>query len=260
MNRAFLLTLSVCTLALAGCGTAKPGKAGAANAGGSDKVSRAMASAARDAADGGLTQESLMFQENLYHKDPRNEVNIINYARGLRKAGRIDDALLVVRTPASAQRASSPLLTECSMVLIAAGEYNAALGYAQKAIERDKKSADAIHALALAMSGLEEHSAAQLQFQKALDMWPENRDKTPVINNLAMSLVAQGKVSEARTVMSLATGEALRSRTYQNNRALLESLKDRDVRREKLAAPATQAAPAPKKAKGVHAKMKPIIE
>ncbi|MCB1537526.1 MAG: tetratricopeptide repeat protein [Rhodospirillales bacterium] len=225
-------------LALAGCSHIHPKGAPDSKSSASDKISSAIASAARDAAAGGMTQESLMFQEKLYKQDPRDAANIVNYAHGLRRAGRIDDAELVIRTPATDKRAGAPMLTEAAMVMISAGNYDEGLDFAQKALDKDGKSPDAHHALALALSGLGKNADAQLQFQKALDLWPDDRDTTPVINNLAMSLAAQGKIKEARGVMRLATGQALDSSVYQNNRAMLDSLKDTDVVvMEKIAAP-----------------------
>lgn len=231
----YALLLALC---LSGCQNFTPGKATAAKT--SDKgVAGAIASAAQDAAGSGMIKESLLFNEKLYRSDPHNPEYILNYARDLRRAGRTADAKLVIRTPAKGPRATEPLLTECALTLIAAGEYNEALTFAQKAVEKNDKSPDAHQALALALSGLGKYADAQLQFQEAMDLWPEKRDRTSIINNLAMSLAAQGKINEARTVMSLATGEALRSEVYQNNRALLDGLEEPVVKEEKLPPPTT---------------------
>ncbi len=269
------LCLSAAALLLAGCAGGMPGKATATSGGrstpkaDSQKLASAIASAAQDAAAGGMTQESLMFQEKLYRQDPRNPDNIINYARGLRRAGKLEDAKLVIRTPAKAKRVTAPMLTEAAMVFVSAGEYEEALDFAQKSLEKDGKSPDAHHALALALSGLDKNADAQLQFQKALELWPDTRDTTPVINNLAMSLAAQGKVKEAKNVMALATGEALRSPVYLNNRAMLNTLKDREIAAEKIAPPAetvkqvTSVSPNREKTKPARkmpGRMKPIVE
>lgn len=232
-----------------------PGSAKAKGVKSGSSVNASIAEAAKDAASSGRPKESLMFNEKLYRSDPRNNDYILAYARDLRRAGRIDDALLVVRTPAKNKKATSPILTECAMVLISDGKYDEAMGFAQKALQKDGKSPDAHQALALAMSGMGEHEDAELQFKKALDLWPEKRDRTPIINNLAMSMAAQGKITQARDVMSQATGEALTSETYQTNRALLESLKDRP-QAEKLD-PKKPIAIDIRKTK---ARMKPIIE
>jgi len=191
-----------------------------------DRVAGAMVSAARDAADEGMMGQSLAFHEKLYNRDPRNTEYIINYAAALRRVGRVDDATLVVRTPARDPKAGAPILTEAALVLIAGAKYEEAKTFAKRAVDTDKKSPDAWHALALAESGQQNFKSAQGHFEKALSLWPEHRDKTPVINNLAMCLTVQGRVDKAREVMALATGEALQSRTYQNNRALLDILQD----------------------------------
>lgn len=222
-------------LPLAGCESMKGTADAKASADKSSRLSAAIADAARDAQGSGRTRESLLFQEKLYHDDPNNQEKILQYAKALRYAGRTDDAILVIRTPAKGARATEPMMTEAAMILISAGEYDEALGFAQRAVEKNPKSVDAHHALALALSGLGKYEDAQLQFQETIQMWPDGRDQTAIINNWAMSLAAQGKVAEARTAMSMATGEALRSQTYQNNRALLEALKDRTpVKAEKL--------------------------
>lgn len=235
-----LIAMLLASVSLSACGTlnktAGVGKgATATDTSQNSRLSDAIASAARDAQKDGMTQESLMFQSKLYHQDPNNPDKILNYARALRYTNRIDDAILVVRTPAKGPRATEPMMTEAAMILISAGQYDEALSFAQRAVEKNGKSVDAHHALALALSGLGKYEDAQLQFQETIQMWPESRDQTAVINNLAMSLAAQGKIAEARTAMSMATGEALRSQTYQNNRAMLEALKDRTpVKAEKL--------------------------
>ncbi|HEY8962991.1 MAG TPA: tetratricopeptide repeat protein [Alphaproteobacteria bacterium] len=237
-NRSILITgVLLASISLSGCESMKHTASanGDPNTATNAQLSNAIADAARDAQAGGMTQESLGFQAKLYHDDPHNPDKILNYARALRYAGRIDDAKLVIRTPAKGPRATEPMMTEAAMILISAGEYDEALEFAQMAVEKNKKSADAHHALALALSGLEKYEAAQLQFQETVKIWPEGRDQTSVINNLAMSLAAQGKIEEARTAMAMATGEALRSATYQNNRSLLEAIKDRTpVKSEKL--------------------------
>lgn len=225
-NRTHLLALSA-VLALSAC-QATTGQ-GARSGNLDTSLAGAMASAATDAADSGYLRESLMFNERLYRGAPTNAQYILNYARDLRRAGKIEDALLVVRTPALEKNASEPLLTECAKVLIARGDYAEAGEFAARAVKKNGKSPDAHQALALAQSGLGEHAAAQSGFEKALAIWPAGRDRTPVINNLAMSLTAQGKVSEARGIMARATGEALQSEVYQNNRALLGTLEDRAV-------------------------------
>src|SRR5688572_23874262 len=119
---------------LAGCETAGiPGmKTASASTQASSTAAAAVASAARDAAGSGMTRESLMFQEKLYNTDPRNPEYILNYARALRYSGKIDEALLVVRTPAKGTRATEPLMTECAMILISAANYEEALTFAQK--------------------------------------------------------------------------------------------------------------------------------
>jgi|GEM_PF-2072220 len=265
-RHAVLLLACVSSLALTGCPAATTGKSGKESS-----LSTAIASAAKDAANSGDQQQSLMFTQRLYKQDPNNADYIVNYAKDLRRAGRVEDAKLVIRTPALGKRADAKMLTEAAMVLVSAGEYDEAMSFAQKALEKNGKSPDAHHALALAMSGLEEHAGAQLQFQKALDLWPEGRDQTPILNNLAMSMAAQGKISDAKLIMSMATGEALTSRTYQTNRALLGTLEDKEVKVEKvpidapdsgdhikIEKPADSVKNKQPKAKG--GKMEPIVE
>lgn len=254
----FLALIS--TLALGACAGGLPGKASSARSKADNKsaVAGVIASAAANAASEGNTTDALVFQQKLYYADPRNPDYILSYARALRRAGKIDDALLVIRTSAGEKRAKEPLKTEAAMVLISAGKYDEAMEFAQGALGKNGKSPAAHQALALAMSGLNKNAEAEEQFRQALRLWPENTDKTPVINNLAMSLAAQGKISEAKAVMSTATGEALKSPIYQNNRAMLDSLKDSVVRSPiHTGTPPTGGKPRAPVAPG---RMKPIIE
>lgn len=222
MRRGAFLVLSG-ALFVTGCQAATGVASSSARAG---RFSDAMIRAADDAAQSGMTRESLVLNERLYHDDPHNPEYILSYARSLRRAGQLEDALLVVRTPARQKKATEPMMTECAMVLVALGQYDEARDFARMAVDKNPKSPDALQALALSYSGLGDHAQAQIHFQEALALWPEGRDKTPVINNLAMAQAAQGKVLEARSTMALATGEALRSQVYQNNRSFLSSLPD----------------------------------
>ncbi|NBX65429.1 MAG: hypothetical protein EBQ96_00310 [Proteobacteria bacterium] len=194
-----------------------------------DRIAGAMASAARDAAGSGYFSESLAINEKLYHDNPNRPETILAYARDLRRAGRIDDAKLVIRTPALGKKADEPLLTEAALVMVAEGNYAEAVGFAEKAIAKNPKSAYAHQALALALSGEGKHANAEDSFATALSIWPEGRDQTAVINNLAMSQAAQGKIKDAKATMAMATGEALRSEVYQNNRSFLSSLDEGQV-------------------------------
>lgn len=255
------LTL-LASLALGACSGGLPGKASSVRGKGDSKsaVAGVIASAAADAASEGNTTDALAFQQKLYYADPRNPEYILSYARALRRAGKIDDALLVIRTSAGEKRAREPLKTEAAMVLISAGRYDEAMEFAQGALGKDGKSPAAHQALALAMSGLNKHAEAEEQFRQALKLWPENTDKTPVINNLAMSLAAQGKIAEAKNVMSMATGEALKSPIYQNNRAMLDSLKDHAILRAPIQPATTPARGGKARPPVIPGRMKPIIE
>lgn len=261
-NPKLYICLLCSVVVLGGCTTTK-----SKTADNDMRIAQALSSAADEAASGGMMQQSLSFQERIYKKDPKDPTAIVNYARALRKVGRVDDARLVVQSAAQARRAPIEVLTEYAMVLVASGDFNAALGAAQSATEKSKKSAPAIHALALALAGLGQYEDAQLQFQQALRIWPEDQDKTPIINNLAMCLAAQGKIAEARSVMALASGEALDSAVYQNNRALLQSLDDRGVERAAISPAHGGDALSGKKQKGKatrainpKGKMAPILE
>lgn len=214
-------------LLLAGCqttgSTAKTGSLA------NQRVAGAMAAAARDAASSGRIEESLAINRKLYLANPNDKAHILAYARDLRRAGRIDDARLVIRTPSLGSDATPAMQTEAAMVLIAAGDYSEARQFAEKAIAAAPASPDAYQALALAQSGEGNHEDAEAAFSKAFTLWPNDRDKTSVINNLAVSQLAQGKVTEAGKTMSMATGEALKSEVYQNNRSYLKTLRDLPV-------------------------------
>ncbi|MBU6235381.1 MAG: hypothetical protein KGQ41_06015 [Alphaproteobacteria bacterium] len=240
MVRASRIAILVAALALSACQTtgATPKSAMAKS---DSKIAGAMADAARDAANSGKIGESLAINEKLYRSDPNNQSFILAYARDLRRAGKVDDARLVIRTPALSPDATASMQTEAAMVLIADGDYKEALTFAEKAVDKDATSPDALQAQALALSGLGRHAEAEDAFTKAYTLWPQARNKTSVINNLAMSQAAQGKVDEANKTMALATGEALRSEVYQNNRAYLKILRDTNVS-ENVTMPATMPA------------------
>lgn len=251
MHRTYsLLFITTATLSLAACQNMHGTSPGSFNGGGS-RVDRAISSAARDAANAGQLGQSFAFYEKLYRKAPNNEGFAIDYARALRKTGRVDDAKLVVGANARKEKASAPLLTEYAFVLITAGEYENAQIYAKRAVTKASKSAQAHHALALALSGLGKHAEAETQFREALVLWPVNTNQTAVINNLAVCLAAQGKIAQAQETMGMATGEALTNPTYQNNRVLMDNFEHSGIVRE----PVTHAGLA-----AASGRMKPIVE
>ncbi len=252
VSRKNLCLLVSASLLLGACQNMHGNTPTAFNGSNASRVDRAISSAARDAASVGQLRQSLAFYEKLYRKDPGNETFAIDYARALRKTGRVEDAKLVVGANARKDKASEPLLTEYAYVLIAAGEYDKALGIAQRAVTKSSKSARAHHALALALSGLGKHEDAEGQFRAALNLWPEDVDQTAVINNLAVSLAAQGKITQAQETMGMATGEALTNPTYQNNRVLLDGFQQSGIVREPVMAAKSGVV--------LKGRMKPIVE
>lgn len=220
-SRLTLALTCAAALALGACaGTSK-------SSGNKDAIiSNALASAASDAASSGQLQNSLLFVEKLYNKNPKDPDAITAYARALRRNNRLDDATLVIQAAARDKSAPAELKAEYATLLIAKGNYPEAEQIARAAVTRKGGSPEAQHALALALTGLGKEAEAEEHFRTALLRWPDGADRTPIINNLAMNLAAQGKLKDAKEVMEMATGDALSSDTYRNNRALLSALKD----------------------------------
>lgn len=169
-----------------------------------------LSTAAADAIAAGKTEEALALQASLYKQHPHDRGIALTYAQLLRKTGKPAEAVKVLTPFASFHSRSNDsnqvtiytsdavVLNELAAAHIATGNFDAA----EKLLTRvlDDKSAAPLHADADSLMGIVldargDHKAAEQAFNRALQGW--SGDPTPVMNNLALCLAAQGKFDDA---------------------------------------------------------------
>jgi Flp pilus assembly protein TadD len=170
---------------------------------------RRLATAAIDAIAEGKSAEALVSYEKLYKRSFKNADVSLNYAQLLRKAGRVDEALAVLKPFAAKDgslTAGNPPLamikTEYAAALIARGDFAEAqklLDTVLTAPEAAEFHPDASHLAGIALDAQGNHKAAEKLFRQALDSW--KGDPTSVMNNLALNLASQGMFDESLTTL-----------------------------------------------------------
>lgn len=169
-----------------------------------------LSAAAVDAIAAGKTEEALALHAKLRKQHPRDRAIALAYAQLLRKTGKPAEAVKVLTPFASFKSRNNDyntvniytsdavVLNELAAAHIATGNF----GDAEKLLLHvlNDKTAAPLHADADSLMGIVldargDHKAAEQAFNRALAGW--KGDPTPVMNNLALCLAAQGKFDDA---------------------------------------------------------------
>lgn len=192
-----------------------------------------LATAAMDAIAAGKTDEAFVLYEKLYKRSAKDATVSLNYAQLLRKTGRVDEALAVLK-PFAAQKGSltagqpplAMMKTEYAAALIARGDFAAA----QKLLDTVLMNADAAafhpdasHLAGIALDAQGNHKAAEKLFRQALDGW--QGDPTSVMNNLGLNLASQGMFDESLTTLRRAQIMAPDKAEIAQNIAIVNDLR-----------------------------------
>jgi Flp pilus assembly protein TadD len=167
---------------------------------------------ASDAIAAGKTQEALLLYGKLHRTRPHDRAVALVYAQLLRKAGRPEEAVNILSPFASIHNSynddnhghvvvfssDAVVLNELAAAHIATGNFDAAEQLLTRVIG-DPGSApmhpDAYSLLGIVQDAHGDHRQAEQSFNKALEGW--KGDPTPVMNNLALCLAAQGHFDQA---------------------------------------------------------------
>lgn len=213
-----LTLLSGSALMLAACGTTENGPTANGSA-----TSAALAQAADDAAGASASLPSL---EKIYKRDTNNVNNAVRYSRGLREAGRLSRASIIMAPFAKDDRKpSSAAKTEFAAVQVALGNYDVAAENARKATAMDGKSWQAYDILGIALDAKGDHSGAEKALRKALELCPEEQ-QTPILNNLGLNLAAQGFLDEAAEVLRRALATSPDRSEVERNLRIVSALRE----------------------------------
>lgn len=185
-------------------------------------VDQAIARAAHLASREGAKQESLLFHEELYRRNPQDEAVMLKYTTSLRRSGNVAKARLILSGWASDRNASAEIHVAMAKTVLADGALELAHIHAEKAVEKEGRNPHALHVKGLAEDALGDHEAAEKSLRKALKHWKGPPVK--LLNNLALNLSAQQRKIEALEVIDQALIYAPHHPTLKNNRALIAGL------------------------------------
>lgn len=203
------LALSACAVlaACAGDGVSPEHDATAA------KIDSALRNAANAADASGAKAESLGYVEKMYMRNPSKPESALRYAIALREADAANKASVVLAPFADDPKGPENAKTEFAAIQLALGNNEKAEKYAQKAVTQNPEDGRAFHFLGIALDAQGKHPEAERAFRKALDLWKD--DPTPIMNNLALNLSAQGFLDEAAEILE-------KAKTIAPNRIELE--------------------------------------
>jgi Flp pilus assembly protein TadD len=158
-------------------------------------------------------EKKLAVYERIYKQNPKSAKAATEYARHLRKQGRIAQAESVITLFAEMSDNPSYVYSEFAAIKLATGEHASAEIYAKEALEKQDGDSFAYHTLGIALDGLGRYKEAEEAFRSALDNWEGN--PVPVMNNLALNLATQGYIDEAISILE-------RAKTLEPSRTELE--------------------------------------
>lgn len=192
-----------------------------------------LSTAAAEASARGETAEALRQYEKLYAKNKNDRDIALNYAQLLRKTGNPQRAMIILSPflldkEGKEQRKIDPLLlNEYAAVEIELGNLDHATHLADRVLSNAKAPefhADAKHLKGVALDAQGKHSAAEEMFRQSMESW--KGDPTSVMNNLALSLAAQGKFDESLTMLRKALVMAPGKQDIARNIQFVETLRD----------------------------------
>jgi len=195
----------------------------------SHNLDSALYSAARQADDQGAQRESLLFYEEVYRRNPKDEQATLSYTKALRHAGQVAKAEIILE---AWQGKSVGLDVEYANVLLALGRFSEAESMGRSVLKRSKNDAGANHVIAVALDASGRHAEAETYFRQALENWQGS--PVPVLNNLALNLATQHKKAEALSLIDKALIYAPHDIHLQKNRELISDLKRSGAPRAKL--------------------------
>ncbi|MGH1457114.1 MAG: tetratricopeptide repeat protein [Alphaproteobacteria bacterium] len=188
----------------------------------SEKIDAALEKAA---AQSGNQSASLIALEKQYKLKPENASSALAYATGLRHAGYLNRAKMILEPFGKEQTVAGGVNTEMSMIALGLGNYNSAENYAQKAVLQDPEDYNAYQNLGIALDAKEMHPEAERAFRKGLEHW--QGDPTTIMNNLALNLATQGFIDEAVEVLERAKALSPDRIELERNLRIIRTLNER---------------------------------
>jgi Flp pilus assembly protein TadD len=183
--------------------------------------------AAEQTSEREITKDNLVQMERYYKRNPDNQSAAMRYARALREINELPKALIVLE-PFIGQNDTSPVLElEYVSVQLESGAYEAAERIAKEVSQEHPEHGMAYHLMGIAQDAQGAHASAEKSFRKALDHW--RGDPVPVMNNLALSLTAQGFLDEAAEILHKAKDADPNRREIERNLRIVNALRETET-------------------------------
>jgi len=190
-----------------------------------ERIDSAIEKAAITASQSGSTSARLLALEKQYKRNSNDPAYALAYARGLRHAGYLNRASMILEPFAKDENAVAGAKTEMSMVALGLGNYDLAEKYAQQAVIQDPADHYAFQNLGIALDAKEMHPEAERAFRKGLENW--EGDPTTIMNNLALNLATQGFIDEAIEVLERAKALSPNRIEIERNLRIIRTLNER---------------------------------
>ncbi len=218
------LTLCASILALSACQTTSGTGSQGDTSDRQTKVNNAMTKAATEALNAGNINQALPILEKTYQRNSDDANVATQYAKALRKSGQVEKADIVLKSFANKSDASLETMQEYVSITLETSEYETAEKFARKIIKKDKEYSEAHHTLGIALDAQGKHEEAEKSFRTALDMW--EGDPVPIMNNLALNLASQERVSDAVDILKKAKSIAPNRIEIERNLRIISTLNE----------------------------------
>lgn len=173
-----------------------------------------------------IKKGSLSNAEKSYRNTP-NAQNALRYSSLLRQVNMMHEAQMILKPFAIDPTRTSPdILNEYAKIKLSLGDFEQAQIFAQEAMSLDENNATAQMLLGVAVDAQGHHQAAENHFKQALEKARLNPElQSTINNNLALSLMAQGKNAEASSLLQDTNGSSpMQNTTINANKKLNDKL------------------------------------
>lgn len=177
-----------------------------------------------------------------YQAQPDNINAAMNYARGLRREHRFNQAAAVLEVAVLHHPKDRPLRAEYGKALVDAGHFNQALPVLQAASTPDHPDWSVLSAEGTIADQIGDHSKAQQLYASALKIRP---GEPAILSNLGLSYALSRNLPAAEQVLAQASASPQAGARVQQNYALVLALEGKFQQSEQVSArdlPPAQAA------------------
>ena len=227
----FLALAGLLSGALTACETTgtSPGKTGQSSAQiekgeTRDAIDRVLARNSAGQNANGNRVGSLYVVERAYKRNPDDISAAIDYARALRNEGLGRRGLMILKPHLTTNPDNTEALIEFAASNLAIGRYQEAESAARKAVVANPEKHRAYHVLGVALDAQGFHKQAEVAFRRGLEHW--EGDPVPILNNLALSLAAQGYLDNSLSILRRAAASAPNRNEIERNLRIITALHD----------------------------------